>query len=294
MALTPQRIYKEFRKNNLDKNSTLNLLISLIENSNDLNLRLEAIRAIDKICIINNRLFKFLENLLISDSCWEIRNAATRCLKHFFINDEKCIPILKWALKYEKSFECIKIIIDFLVSINNQESKSVLINEINKILKKKYIIADKKFTNKSFKKDLSQLFKIRKIEDFSHKELADIIINYKVITALKEKFYSVYYELENGLVTKLDLSDIEFEVRGWIPQFKNNITNLSEIIGLKNLKNLKYLYLANNQIESIKDLVELENLTHLYISNNKIKETKNINYIKEMAKRNLQFIDLSE
>ncbi|MHA1302003.1 MAG: leucine-rich repeat domain-containing protein, partial [Candidatus Helarchaeota archaeon] len=88
--------------------------------------------------------------------------------------------------------------------------------------------------------------------------------------------------------------DIEFEVRGWIPQFKNNITNLSEIIGLKNLKNLKYLYLANNQIESIKDLVELENLTHLYISNNKIKETKNINYIKEMAKRNLQFIDLSE
>ena len=42
-----------------------------------------------------------------------------------------------------------------------------------------------------------------------HDDLAQIIINYKIMSALTKKFYSVYFELENALVVKLDLADVE-------------------------------------------------------------------------------------
>ena len=289
MELTPEKIYEDYRNKNLDKNSTLELLFSIIENVDSDNVRIESVNVLEKIGIKNDKLFKFLENLLISDASERIRNAAAKVIKNNFI--EKALPLLKWTMRYESAYDCIITVIETLVKLNTESSKSILINELEKLKKRKYLIADKKFTNKSFKKDLKKLLKIKKIEEFSLQEIAEILINYKTIAALKEKFYTVYYELENALVTKLDLSDIEYEVRGWKSEFKNNIKDLSEITGLKNLKSLKYLYLANNPIKDIKDLLELELLTHLYISNNNISDIKNLEYLKKMT--NLSYLDIT-
>jgi Leucine-rich repeat (LRR) protein len=173
--------------------------------------------------------------------------------------------------------------------MSNEESKSVLIEEVRKIEKLKYLLPDSNISNKPFKKDLKKLFKALKI-DISITEAADIIMNFKIITALKKKFYSVYYELENAKIVKLDLSDIEYEVRGWKSEFKNNIQDLSEVPGLKRLKFLQILYLSNNQITNLKELVNLTELTHLYISNNKIVDLINLQYIKAM--QNLTYIDI--
>ena len=90
---------------------------------------------------------------------------------------------------------------------------------------------------------------------------------------------------------KLDLSDIEYEVRGWKSEFKNNIKDLSEIPGLTHLKSLKYLYLSNNQISIIKDLVNLPELTQLYLSNNEIADEINLEYISMLP--NLTHIDIT-
>jgi hypothetical protein len=155
----------------------------------------------------------------------------------------------------------------------------------------KYLLPGSNISNKPFRKDLKKLFKTKKIEHVSQSDLFDIVMNFKIIAALKSKFYSVYYELENAKVIKLDLSDIEYEVRGWKSEFKNNIKNLSEIPGLTHLKSLKFLYLSNNQISIIKDLVNLPELTQLYLSNNKIADEINLKYIKMLP--NLTYLDIT-
>lgn len=287
MVLIPNKILEDYKNNNLNKHSAIKSLISLIENSDNDDIRVECLRNFEEIGIKGEEIFKFLENLLISDSSNDVRKVTAKLIQNNFL--EKALSVMKWAITYETDCECLYYIINALKKIDNEESKSVLIEEVRKIKKLKYLLPDSNISNKPFKKDLKKLFKTRKIEQFS--ELADIIMNFKVIAALKKKFYSVYYELENAKVSKLDLSDIEYEVRGWKSEFKNNIHDLSEIPGLKYLKSLQYLYLSNNQIINLKDLIDLTEITHLYISNNKIADVINLQYIKTMP--NLTYIDIS-
>jgi len=290
MEITPQKICEDFRSNRIDKHSAVKQLISLIENSDDDEIREESVYSFQKIGVKNEDifLFKFLENLLISDLNEKVRIAAAKLIKDNFLKE--ALEPMKWAIQYESDCECFISIIETLVKLNNVESKSILNDEIKKIKKEKYLDKSKRIDNKKFKKSIKKLFKERKYESFSHDELAQIIINYKIMSALTKKFYSVYFELKNALVVKLDLADVEYEVRGWKADFKNNISDISEITGLKNLKHLSYIDISNNLIRNIKELSDLENLTHLLISNNKITDIKNIDYLKQMP--NLIYLDI--
>ncbi|MFX1337732.1 MAG: leucine-rich repeat domain-containing protein, partial [Promethearchaeota archaeon] len=183
------------------------------------------------------------------------------------------------------------MIVQTLVELNNNESKSVLVDMIKNIRKTKYLDEKNRIENKKFKRAIKKLIKREKIKNSTHKELAEIIINYLTISALTKKFYSVYFELEDALVVKLDLADVEYEVRGWKSDFKNNIKEFNEITGIEFLKSLTHLNLSNNQISNIEELLKLKNLTHLYISNNKIKNLENLEYFKELP--NLKYVDIS-
>ena len=289
MVLIPKKILEDYESNNIDRQSAIKSFISLIENSDNDELRVECLRNFEKIGIKGEEIFKFLENLLISDSSNDVRAVTAELIKNNFL--EKALPVMKWAITYETDCECLYYILSALKVINNQESRSVVIEEIKKIKKMKYLLPDSNISNKPFRKEIKKLFKTKKVENFSQSELVDIIMNFKIITALKKKFYSVYYELENAEVVKLDLSDIEYEVRGWKSEFKNNIKDLSEIPGLKHLKSLKYLYLSNNQISNIKDLINLPELTQIYISNNEITDEINLEYIRMLP--NLNYLDIT-
>ena len=290
MSISPERIYREFRQDKLDLSSALSQLVSLVENVEAEGIRKRSLKYLEKIGHKNDEIFKLLENLLISDSSNVIRKIACRAIVTLF--DKKALPIMKWTILHETDYDCSIEIIESLLKINNIIAKTILTKQIEHIIKNKLILENKSFTNKSFRKDYLTLLRTREITDFSIQELADLLINYKTILALKEKFYSVYYELENALVVTLDLTDIEYEVRGWKAEFKNNVHALSEITGLRYLKNLKTLYLANNQIQDLKELVYLQNLTKLYLSNNRIDHIKNLDYLKQL--KNLSYVDLSD
>ena len=104
-----------------------------------------------------------------------------------------------------------------------------------------------------------------------------------------KNFYTLYYKVEDGLVTGLDLSDLGWNVNVWRQKYAERIEKISEIVGLMNLKHLKSLDLFNNRIRDVKDLIKLENLTHLYISNNKL----NIDNLKNFEKMDkLKFLDI--
>ncbi len=289
MELTPKKIYEDFEKNNIDKNTAAELLISLVDNTDLEDTRIECIENLQKLGVVNDKIFEFLENLLISDLNEKIRYAAANYIKDFFI--DKSISLMKWAIRYETDYNCLITIIQTLVQLNDKVSKLTLIDIIKRIKKTKYLDERNKIENKKFRKSLKKLSKVRKFENRTHEELAEIIVNYLTISELIKKFYSVYFELENCLVVKLDLADVEYEVRGWKADFKNNIKEISEITGLENLKHINHLNLSNNQIGNIKDLIKLQNLTHLYISNNKINDLENVESIIKML--NLKYLDIA-
>ncbi|MFX1557666.1 MAG: leucine-rich repeat domain-containing protein [Promethearchaeota archaeon] len=286
MELTPKKILEEYQNNNLDKNTAIELLISLVENSDKDDVRIDSIKNLEKIDGTTDNIFKLCENLLISDLNAKIRNTSAKIIQNRFLN-YALIP-MKWALEYESDYECIITVIKTLKSINSNESKSILIEEIKRIKKKKYIDNANQYNNKSFRRDL----KHKKIKNYNCKQLAEIIINFKTIQALIKKFYTVYYELENALVIGLDLSELGWNVNIWKQPYSDKIQDISEITGLMNLKHLKYLDLSNNRIKNIKSLMNLKELANLKISNNKIEDKANLKYLKNMA--NLRFLDLRE
>jgi len=291
MGLIPEEIYKELKNNRINKSTAYDLLTSLIENSEVEDVRVESIKSLEKIGLFNDKLFTFLENILISDSNRKIRKAVAEFIRDFFL--QKAINPLKWAIKHETDYECLIIINQSLEKINSHESKLILVNKLKRIMKTKYLNKEKRIENKKFKKIIKKLFKSKKYDSFTHKELSEILINYLTIANLTKQYPNVYYELDpkKGLIGELDLSDyLEYEVKGTPWGWKNNIKSISEIIGLKHLKHLKKIDLSNNQIEDVKELVNLENLTHLILTNNKISEIKNVNYIKKLP--NLEYLDL--
>ncbi|MBD3253748.1 MAG: hypothetical protein GF383_01580 [Candidatus Lokiarchaeota archaeon] len=287
--ITPSKILEEYDRGTIDKLSALNLLITLINNSNDNNERCQCVKFLERLLHLGLPVFKFLENLMVSDSHSEIRILSSSLIAKYFQN--KAQKLLKWVLDHEKEYNCLVSAIQNLQSIEHPYAKELLVEEIQKILNTNYLIQGKSFTTKCFKKDLKRLAQKKQLCDFSKQELGEIIINYYTIKNLKAKFINVYYELENALITVLDLSDIEYEVRGWKAEFNNNIRELSQITGLSNLRNIKKLYLAHNYISDIKDLIHLRKITHLYLAKNQLVAPENLEYLKMFP--DLRILDIS-
>jgi len=291
MNLSPRKIYEQYERNEINKSIAFDHLISFVENSENEHIRQEAIEILDRIGIFSNKLFGILENILISDSNGKIRNVALKFLERRFLTES--ITPLKWVINHEKDYECLITIIKSLKKVNSEESKLILFNETKKIMKIKYLNKEKRVENKKFKKVIKKLLKTKKYEFFTHNELSLILINFITIANLTKHYPNVFYEInpENGLLSELDLSDyLEYEVKGTPFGWKNNIISISEILGLKYLKNLKKIDLSNNQIENIQELVSLGNLSHLILINNKICELENLEYIKKLP--NLKYLDL--
>ena len=291
MNLSPRKIYKQYERNEINNSIAFDHLISFVENSENEHIRQKAIEILDRIGIYNNKLFKILENILISDSNGKIRNVALEFLERRFLN--KALTPLKWAINHENNYECLITIIKSLKKVNSEESKLILFNETKKIMKTKYLNKEKRVENKKFKKVIKKLLKTKKYEFFTHNDLSLILINFITIANLTKHYPNVFYEInpKNGLLSELDLSDyLEYEVKGTPFGWKNNIKSISEIIGLKYLKNLKKIDLSNNQIENIQELVNLGNLSHLILTNNKICELENLEFIKKLP--NLKYLDL--
>ena len=135
MSLSPIKIYQNLKEKKLDRKSAADLLIILIENSEDDDIRFESAKYLEKIGLKNNKIFEVLENLLISDSNGKVRNTAATCIKNIFI--DRAISPMKWAIQNESDYDCIITIVKTLVNVDNNEAKSILIDELKKIKKKK-------------------------------------------------------------------------------------------------------------------------------------------------------------
>ena len=270
MEVSPKDLYKDYIDNIIDIESLIEQLSSLIENSRNLNIRIQSVQTFGRLNLTSNNfliksqnfLFHLLENLLISDSSEIIRNNAAIILNKIF--KTRSLTPMKWALLHDESPLCLETIHKSLMEIineldksNNDESYSILINEVNAIQD-----SDFKISIQNYKK--GQLTK---------PILIKILINYFTLLYLKKTYWRIKYRLKDARVVELDFS---FKVLNKLPS------------ALRFLQALEKLTLKYNQILKLPEWIgELSSLNHLNLNINNIAKLPNsismLNELEELS-----------
>ncbi|MFX1307758.1 MAG: hypothetical protein ACFFDG_13180, partial [Promethearchaeota archaeon] len=128
-SLTPEKIEKDFLMGILSKENTLELLNSLIESSDNTGIRVESIKLLEKIGTHDEKIFKTLENQLISDENAFIRASVANYIILTFL--EEGIPALRWIIQNEKSPLVLKIIFNSLNRFDNPQLNLIKKDLIN-------------------------------------------------------------------------------------------------------------------------------------------------------------------
>lgn len=279
MNLTLDHVMWLFSQGYLDKKKTTENLIFIIDNSDDEKERIGSLKFIDSFNLQTNDYYKLLERLMISDCNADIRSLATFLIGQRFIKNS--FEPMKWAINNEKSPIVLFSIIDVLEKMSSNESKEL----IRKILFQLIDEHKEDYLNK-YRSIIKRLLNEHKLGNFSQEQLINILRNFLTILCISKSYPNFSYDLdkERMIVSELDLSDLELEPKGLPIGWKNNIKNITEIKGLDNLKHLKKLNLANNQLEHLKGLEKLQDLEYLNLSNNKIYDINELSFLNKLSK----------
>ncbi|TFG02670.1 MAG: hypothetical protein EU542_04410 [Promethearchaeota archaeon] len=278
MVLTPQQILEEYKNKSIDEIAAADLLIHLIENTNQIDVCIESIGILKDIGYRSDKMYSYLENLLISESDKRIRKAAANTLKDLY--QERTLSPLKWSLEHEKSWQFLIDIVNLISQINSDDARSILIDRIWK------------FEHHDFNIDLRKLFKSKEIQEYPNENLAEIINNYLVINEIDTLLKETKYQIEGGIVSELDLSFVTEQTNGWkiLKNFPIFLTVLNKLKTLNLRSNkivvlpatitslafLEYLDLSYNMITQLpKDMGSLKSLEYLNLKHNELNEIPN-------------------
>ncbi len=276
--IAPDKILEKFNDQRIDKKSALEQLITLIENSRSFKERIKCIKILsdlwkinEKIASLSENIYNSFENLLISDSNENIRNAAAVFLSSNF-NDKVYKP-MKWVLHNDDSHlvleTVLKSLIKFLLDLNKENSKLTrlfLEQELNDIIDQDFKIKFKIYLQTTSQKN--------SISD----DIA-ILMNYFSLTYLKKVIWRLKYEITDCRVTELDfifknLSSVPEAIRNLTSLKKltlryDQITQLPNWIGM--LNDLEYLNLNVNNINQLPICFgNLSSLKELYLWKNEL------------------------
>lgn len=263
METIPDNIYKKYIGKVINKHSAIEQLISLIESADNLAIRIDCIKTLEKMGSVDEKIFNFFENLLISDSNDIIRINAAKGIKNLFLN--RALNPMRWALEHDSSIKVLITAVKTLGEIKDLSSKSLLIEEINKI------------TNQKYKKSLNNLFKNKKTE-ISRAKLAEVLINSLIIKYFEKKYDYIDFKLINGLVKELNLSNLQRNI---------NRSNILKIVPefINNLKALIKLDLKINKIKAIPSSIDsLSSLLYLDLSLQQVKIPSRIDLLFKIVK----------
>ena len=302
-SLTPEKIQEEYLTGDLGKEIAAELLISLLESSENTKIRVESIKVLEKINFKSEKIFKTIENHLISDDSAIVRTSVAEYLIKNFLEDS--LPALRWVIQHERSPLVLQLIID---SIEKFDTPQV------ELIKEDVIYWYENFSSKigvvplesKFFLDLEALFAEGKrnyeIDPFSYKyfeNLSDIkdsepwlVIKNKHVEILNFNYFNWKFIKDNmDIVNSLSkLHDIDVYLCS-LRKYSHNdvlISSIPESIG--SLIYLKKLILRRNGLiklpSSIKKLTLLKELD---LSYNKFEEVPHIlMLLKSLEKLNLK------
>ncbi len=293
--LSPDKIYSNVENGKFSKAIATELLISLIEGSDNPTTRAESIKISEKLKIHDQKIFKILENSLLSDESPLVRKSAANFIGQFFL--KKGSNTLIWVIQHDKSPLVIKVISDLNSKLNSARYKS-LSKEINMYLAEIALSVGIVQNEAKFILDLEALF----AQNETDYELE--LKSYEFYKKLKDnKLGESWLTIRNKRIESLSFNYYNWKYLKEIPSMFSSISELhdpmvylnflgklalksSEILkipdSIARLTNLKQLNLSRNNIKVFpKSILSLVHLKFLDISHNKITdipvEIKNLN-----------------
>lgn len=123
---TLEKIKQDLVNKKISTEEASELLISLIETSEDKNYRAQYIEEFGNVALKIEKNFKFLENYLVSDESPLVRRAAAKTIMIKF--PKSCHQPLRWVIQNDKSIMVLKTIIEFLGSLKDIDFDFLLRN----------------------------------------------------------------------------------------------------------------------------------------------------------------------
>jgi Leucine-rich repeat (LRR) protein len=275
--LNPELIYEKFLKKEISKNESLKLLESLINESDNEEIRANAIEVLEQFSSIGIGISKLIEKSLISDESPLVRTAAAK----FIINTnlEEAENALEWRIQNEKSILFFKKSLDFTKHSQIPEIKKFkekLLVRLSKIYNlnkpdSEFILELDYHDYKEFVKDFKGFLSKFEIKQEERKKII------KENTEIRYKGLGRITSAREGYITGLILNDLEE-----VPKSLQNLSKLEylEINRCKvgdltdsygYLSQIKNLTLKNNEIELIPhwvlDISSTENYIEKYVKN---------------------------
>ena len=244
-----------------------------ISNSNDLNLRREALQLYSELEQGKN--YKFLEEIFLSDEDITLRLLSGQILENNYFQNKKVINLLEYVLNSGENILLKFFALELLAKFNLKKCDDIIYDYFEKMVKK--II-------KSERSDFSNFSYILEQKSIKNDQLLKLCDSLILFNHYKEDCgYNV--TMKKGVIILLNCEGSNLTSISEIPGIEklNKLEHLilkrnqiSKIYGLHLLNNLKYLNLADNQIEEISNLDCLNKLEELILSGNKIRKVENL------------------
>jgi len=285
-SLTPEKIQKDLSTGDLVRENAVELLISLIEGSDNIEIRVESIKTLENLNVQSEKIFKILENYLISDENAIVRASVAKYIIYNYLEDG--LSALRWAIQHERSPMVLNLFFDSMEKFDSPQLK---------LIKKDLINWNDQFSSKigvvpqesKFFLDLEVLFAKGKrnyvIDPFSYKHfetLSDIkngepwlVIKDKHVEILNFNYFNWKFIKNNtDIINSLSkLQDLDVYLCS-LRKYSHNdvvISSIPESIG--SLIYLKKLTLRRIGLKRLPfSLKKLTQLKELDLSYNKLKE----------------------
>jgi len=275
LKLILKKIISNVITRNLSKTDATELLISLLEKSENTNDRVACINSLVKLNIKTEKIYKILEYSLISDHNPEVREAAIKGIVDNF-SEESTKNLYEWVLKNENSIRVLEHVLNSLVNVNKNLSKI-----LERYLWLRYSEIFKIIPNEArFFWDLDLILSKKQDDAVIGKNLLKLFNSSKLFSRLPKNFLSNTFKpcfmTKNGQTYLLNLSGCGLE------KIPDSIDVLS---------NLNYLNLSYNKLKSIPDSIgSLFKLRYLNLAHNRLISVPNsIDSLSRLKYFNLSF-----
>lgn len=285
-SLSPENIYSGFKSKEISKNLAVDQLISLIEGSNNPKIRSNSISIMNKLNVTEFKIFKILENSLLSDESSIVRHSATNLIGHQFIKEG--IDTLKWVVQHDKSPLVIKAIFNLNLDFTATNLKSlkkelddylekiastigIVQNEAKFILDLEGLFAN---TEENYELELESYTFFTKLKD---QDLGEswLTIKKNHIEALSFNYFNWKYLKQNQSMFD-SISNLQDPLVYLNILRKYHLSHIKDLLIPKSialLRRLKKLNLSNNNIRFLpKSMFFLSKLKYLDLSSNMLNE----------------------
>jgi Leucine-rich repeat (LRR) protein len=276
MEFSPEKIYNNYQNNRYPLSKTLDLLLILIENSYQLNIRLKSLKILISIAPKSEKTYKVLEHCLISDEFHQIRAKAVEYLIRFFNN--KAINVILWTVRNDASFLVLKTIRKLL----NKTNDLTLYNEFNNRMERISSKLRIKSNELDILLDVSET--IESVDIWDKNQESFLFIPPTTIMIVKDKSIR---GLSFSLMKKVPQSITQLAQVEFLDLSYNYFKKLP--YHLTNLESLKYLNLSSNEFKTFPLIFKnwnIKNHLELNLSNNRIRRIpnwiENLSYLKKL------------